>query len=267
MEKRSLIRKQLSLLQKSYSEAFSVHGLTRIIHSGWKERILWCLFFLTAVIGLAFMSSNIIKAFYNKEVRTEVRIEQHETQRWPSITICSKAVIIQHLNCFDGIFILDPSNSEFCSMHLRPLEIIPYWDESEPIGLVVTKEGCAVINSNGTLTHEKRIKRSKIYIRVDDLDYYRLGFLSPLGISLFFYEGEMARNSSHAFYIQDLDVEHGFHPPGSYEYLLEKTKIVKKGLPFNSNCTKNLTIEDRNRSKYSYPACMDQGECKRSVKM
>ena len=61
----------------------------------------------------------------------------------------------------------------------------------------------------------------------------------------------------------DYDFTFGFSLPGNYKYLLETTNIIKKGLPYRSNCTKNLTIEDKNHSKYSYPACMDKCMSKR----
>ena len=78
-DRRSLIKGQLVHLQKSYAESFSIHGLTRIIYSGWKERMIWCVLFIAAIAGLSYMSSDIIDKFYNKDVRTEISIEQRDS--------------------------------------------------------------------------------------------------------------------------------------------------------------------------------------------
>ena len=93
---RTLLKENLASLQKSYSENFSIHELSRIIHSGWKERLIWGLLFFVALIGLGYMSKGIIEQFIDKDVRTEVRIEQRESQLWPSIVICSGATLLQH---------------------------------------------------------------------------------------------------------------------------------------------------------------------------
>ena len=252
--KRSLVRNQLDKLQKSYAEAFSLHGLTRIIYSGWKERVIWCLLLLGALIGLGFMSKEIVEQFRNKEVRTEVRIAQQESQKWPSITICSIAILTQYLNCYKNRNITEADTPNLCSKHFKLPDV---HDHNENLR-VDTKRGCVVYNLNGTLVQKGEIKKWLV------IDYHDVNSGLPsnmIGIFVYFNDPQMVQNSSHSFYLQDLDmtyVEHEMLTPGIYEMLLQATEIDKLGPPYNSSCTKQKSINDKYHSRYSYKACMDR---------
>ena len=113
------LKERLMHLQKSYSESFSIHGLTRIIYSGKIQRMLWCVIFFAALVGLAYMSREILDNFFNKEVRTEVRSEQQESQPWPSITICSEAALMKHFTCHYKRNFTPFTPPDFCLKELK----------------------------------------------------------------------------------------------------------------------------------------------------
>ena len=183
------------------------------------------------------MSRQIIGHFSNKDVRTEVRVEQRKIQPWPSITICLGINLLQHFTChykfnlgFNGF------PAEFCSIPL--------------------KEGCKEYNPNGTDVHEGSIKRGKDFYYA--YPYQGSSLLKDHAIlNVFIHDPETARNSSHIFYLQDLDTTGGI-APGNYEFLLEMTEIEKLGQPYNSKCTKQQYLGDKDNSKYSYAACLDK---------
>ena len=141
---RSSIKERLLRLQSSYSESFSIHGLTRIIYSGRKQRVLWCVIFIAAVVGLGYMSKGIVEHFWNKDVRTEMRMEQRKKQSWPSITICPQVALLKHFSCHNKVnisYLVPPS---LCSNRLAEDSNTKYTE---------VKNGCHVYNPNGTLIH------------------------------------------------------------------------------------------------------------------
>ena len=257
VNRRSLIKEELGNLQKSYAEAFSVHGLTRIIYSGLKERVIWCLLFVAAVVGLTYMSIEIIEQFYHKDVRTEIRIEHKESQPWPTITICPRMTLFQHFTCMKNATLIDSVPSvnnisliDVCSMHFRP----PNVSERNENQQFETRKGCVVYNANGTMIHKGELKRGL------QINYTDLNSQIPTkgqGIAVYFYDPQIAKNSSHPFYQQDFDFWTDLYP-GNYEILLQTTEIEKLGPPYNSTCTNEKSINDKNNSKYSYKGCMDR---------
>ena len=217
--------------------------------------MIWCLLLLAALAGLGYMCREIIEKFHNKEVRTEVRIAQHETQRWPSITICPIATLTQNLNCYKKLKIVEVDTPNLCSKQFEPPEVQGSSEEELPYD---TKRGCIVYNLNGTLAQTGEIKKWF------QIEYFEINEALPphmIGIFVYFNDPEMVKNSSHAFYLQDMDMtfpEHEMLTPGIYEMLLQTTEINRLGPPYNSSCTKQKSINDRHYSKYSYKACMDK---------
>ena len=246
----SLRKHQLACIQKSYSEAFSMHALTRIIYSGWKERVLWLLLFLSAVIGLGYMSREIIKEFHDKDVRTEVRMEQLEKQTWPAITFCAHDKILQHTDCYKNVSV-SGIGGDICSHNIRPLNVSDFWQNID--AHVEEMHGCIVLNRNGTLVHQGKLKRGLEITVTDPNDSKYSG-----SISVYFRDVHIASNSSHAFHLQETDYRGAALPPGYHDFLLETTVIEKLGSPFRSVCTKEQSIYDRHQSRYSYNACMDR---------
>ena len=195
--KKSLLKEKLGRIQKSYSETFSIHELSRIIHSGWKERVIWSLLFLAALVGLAYMSKGIIEHFINKDVRTEVRMEQRESQPWPSIIICSKATIAQHYHCYKNVNTTDIVSPNFCSRQLKLPKVI---DLSENQRFDV-KGGCVVYNLNGTLKQEGGLARGL------DIQYQEMNSELPLlGIDVYFYDSRVAKSSGNIPFLIDIDM-------------------------------------------------------------
>ena len=130
----------------------------------------------------------------------------------------------------------------------------------QAIGPLITKRGCTIINPNGTLIYEAHGVSDYLNIVFEDLNEG----IEDYGMVVFFYDVNIAKNSRHAFYTQDIDLTYGYLPEGVYQFSLDTTEIKKLGPPYEkSNCTKNQTINDRGNSKYSYPACMDQCMAKR----
>ena len=246
---------QLTGLQRSYSEGFSIHGLTRIIYSGWKERLLWLVLFLAAVAGLGYMSSEIIKRFHNNDIRTEVRIEQRESLGWPTITVCSQASLIKQNLCHNGKAVKHDLGSfppELCSKQLKQLFAKEYYHKQR----FDYKKGCIVYNLDGTLLHKGGLRRGlDIYYSDPNADQDWPDFLK--GAAVFINDPSIAKNSSHSFHIQDIDLLFGALSPGAYEISLETTEIEKLGLPYRSSCTKRKLLDDRYHSAYSYGGCLD----------
>ena len=251
IESKPTIKEKLAQWQKSYAESFSIHGLSRIIYSGWKERVLWCLLFFSAVAGLGYMSSAIIENYYNKEVRTEVRIEQRESQQWPAITICPIMTLYKHFSCFKKRNMLGSINNWLCSKRF----ILPYASEKTYNSKLDLKDGCLVFNSNGTFKHQGGAPRGlDIEIRSTQ-DSVGNG-----GLALFFNDAKTIRNDEHVFYLYDIDLKflRGSLKSGSHTFFLEATESEKLGSPYRSSCVKNQTLDVQHYSKYSYSACMDK---------
>ena len=57
--------------------------------------------FIAAIVGLSYMINEIIDKFYNKDVPTEVRIDQEDSQQWPAITICQDLTLMKHFACIN----------------------------------------------------------------------------------------------------------------------------------------------------------------------
>ena len=246
------MKRKLDQLQKSYSEAFSMHALTRIIYSGWKERMIWCVLFLAAVTGLGYMSREIIEHFYHKDVRTEVRIEQRESQQWPAIIICSKAVLAQILNCYQDVNTTDLPPG-FCSRQLR----LPKVTENTENQTFHNKQGCMVYNiDEATLMHVGGLKMG-LDIHYEDYNTDLPSYLK--GIYVYFHDAETVKNSSSMISLSDFGIGNfGVLLPGVHEIMLEKTEIEKLGPPYKSLCTHQKNIADRHNSKYTYAFCIDK---------
>ena len=211
---------------------------------------MWCIIFFAAVIGLVYLSKGIIGHFIMRDVRTEVRMEQKEEQPWPSITICSQDALIQHFTCNGNVSLLTSRTSVGLCLKQFKSPIVTEKTEKQHFD---TKQGCMVYNLNGSLMHRDSMKRGlDITINAANVD------LEDPTINVIFHDPQLAKNSSYAVFLQDLDFEGGSLSPGTYEFLLEMTEIEKLGPPYNSNCTNKKTIPDKQHSKYSYAACMDQ---------
>ena len=255
VNKRSLLKEELGYLQKSYAETFSVHGLTRIIYAGLKERVLWCLMFGAAVVGLCFMNREIIEKFYNKDVRTEIRIEQRESLKWPSITICSKLALQKSFGCNGNLSLVTIVPQTLCSMNLQSPDVKEMIEGQR----FQTKMGCVVYNTNGTLLYNGMMKRGL------NIKYRNRNPNDRIVVS--FYDPNVAKNSSQSFYMQDIDSDNFFQnvsvngegniSPGAYEFLLHTTEIKKLGPPQNSKCSNKRSISDKHHSRYTYEGCVD----------
>ena len=72
------------------------------------------------------MSSEIIDKFYNKDVRTEVRIEQRDSQQWPALTICLNLTLMKHFACIINFSLFDPMLSAMCQMDVQPPNVFEH---------------------------------------------------------------------------------------------------------------------------------------------
>ena len=219
--------------------------------------MVWCLLFAAALVGLTYMSIEIIEQFYYKDVRTEIRIEHKESQAWPTITICPSLTLAKHFSCMKNEILVENISSlnhdipsSVCSMHFLPPNVSEMIENKH----FETKKGCVVYNINGTLIHNGEMKRGL------EISYTNLNSQIPTnhrGIAVYFQDPQITKNSSHFFYLQDFDLLATDLYPGSYEILLQTTEIEKLGPPYNSTCTNEKSIDDKKHSKYSYKGCMD----------
>ena len=198
------------------------------------------------------MSRGILKNFWDKEVRTEARTEQQEKQPWPTVTICSEAALMRYFTCHKRATFSPLTQSHICSKTNLNNTVRGDFSTKEEFSM---KQGCNVYNSKGTLIHEGS-KRRGLNIYYQD---FNAGLSTEdIKIDVFFHDPKIAKNSSRAVFLQDLDVEGGSLPPGEYEFMLETKKIEKLGPPYRSDCTKRKSIGDKHHSIYSYAACMDK---------
>ena len=144
------------------------------------------------------MSSAIINHYSNKDVRTEVRIEQRESQIWPAITICPMETIHQHFTCQGNMSVFgNASPHNICSKQIKLPYV--YTVYSSPLHHDV-KDRCMVFNLNGTLTHQGGASRGL------DITFYDHHYSIPDGggFALFFYDAKTI--GSHVFNLYDIDL-------------------------------------------------------------
>ena len=198
------------------------------------------------------MSKEIMDHFLNKDVRTEVRIEQRESRPWPAITICSQAAMLRHFSCYGNVNVTPHVPTGFCSKEVKLLDVVEE-TLNKPFDV---KQNCMVYNQNGTLRHNGGLKRG-LNFKIEDRNTH-LKSIGLVGIVVFFSDADITKNSSQAFYAQDFDFHYGIMNPGGYEFLLEITEIEKLGRPYQSVCTKQKSINDKYQSRYTYEGCMDR---------
>ena len=197
------------------------------------------------------MSSAIIENYYNKDVRTEVRIDLRESQEWPAITICPMRTLYRYFACFRNRVVLNSTiqDDKICSQQIK----VPAYVSNYEFDV---KDGCMIFNLNGTLTHVGGTA-SGIDISVNDT---YPSHPDIVGFVILFYDAKTLANTNHVFYLYDIDskfIDMSLKS-GSHTFLLEMTEIEKLGSPYQSKCTKNQSIDDKHHSRYSYSACMDR---------
>ena len=101
------------------------------------------------------MSSEIIDKFYNKDVRTEVKIEQQDSQQWPAITISPKLISMKYFACINNFSLFDLMPSAMCQMDVQ----VKVFENQQ----FESNRGCLLYNENGTLIHKGDMTKGMKY--------------------------------------------------------------------------------------------------------
>ena len=111
-----------------YSSSFTIHGLSRTIHTdSYIERLFW-IFSLLMALGIAFlMVRSLLSKFWTNDVywNSESRIT-NQGNAFPAITICMAKIKLTNIFC--GI----PLNNEFLTSFMRsgaPCNTAGFWNK------------------------------------------------------------------------------------------------------------------------------------------
>ena len=111
-----------------YSSSFTIHGLSRTIHTdSYVERLFW-IFSLLMALGIAFlMVRSLLGKFWTNDVylNSESRIT-NQGNAFPAITICMAKIKLTNIFC--GI----PLNNEFLTSFMRSgtsCNIAGFWNK------------------------------------------------------------------------------------------------------------------------------------------
>ena len=250
-------KEKLSQLQQSYSQNFTIHGLSRIIHGGKKERLIWLLMFLTALLATGYMNRLCIWQYAKGEVRTEVRLEHKQSQTWPVVTFCLRDVIWHHHYCIKKGTSMNSHLAPNCSRtYLAPQiekDMKNDWNLPNIPIKTDTRNQCSVLNLNGTESHLAGDNIGWTILYTDFNDHLRP---DQRILFAFIYDGSRARKMKFAYNFHDFSSMSAL-VPGSYEMLVGKKEINQLGPPYDSSCTTKKFVDDNMQLEYTFANCMD----------
>ncbi|MEO0685467.1 MAG: amiloride-sensitive sodium channel family protein [Cyanobacteria bacterium J06649_11] len=104
---------------EEYSSSFSIHGLSRTIHTdSMLERIFWILALLMALCIAFFMVRSLLQKFFTKDVYVESKSVITTENTFPAVTICTKPFPETDLFCgnkaYENLpFFISPSCNQY----------------------------------------------------------------------------------------------------------------------------------------------------------
>ena len=160
------VKERLHQLQLSYSGNFSIHGLTRILHGDVKDRVIWFLLFLTALIAAGYMNRNAIRQYAERHIRTEILIERREEQHWPTIAFCPGPIITHDIFCSKNLSLIGSSYTKQCSNDPPLPYVIKITTDSKTLPLQKDKNNqCSLCNLKGTEKCRAGSKKYKNFLK------------------------------------------------------------------------------------------------------
>ena len=73
----------------NYKESFTCHGLSRIYTGKKWEKILWFVLLTACLSFIGYLVHDLVNAYTQYNVRTEVRVDDADQVPLPTITACS----------------------------------------------------------------------------------------------------------------------------------------------------------------------------------
>ena len=245
---RSINSHKIEQIQTSYAREFTCHGLSRVIFGNPVERALWFCFVVGMITLAVYLGIVYFSKYAKRDVRVEKRFRDMRELDIPAITLCDN--LHERMTCYNNTYLLDPDSigkRESVGSCEEPFSFFVTIDDYNYIEIEAhnpTMPGCFVIN-NIQGSRKQRLK-SEYPIKV------RFVF-PPIGRShLSVFIGNVTDD---VIYHTQLSSKLS-KTRSNVIQINQKTRIKRLSMPFQSNCTYGMGIENFFSEKYVQRSCI-----------
>ena len=238
-------------MARSYTEGFSIHGLTKIFLGHSVEKIIWFALLVSCLVFVGRETYYFYEEYKRYDIRTEVRMTTEENITLPAITICNhfnKMQIIEQDVCWKNGTVSFNMPGAPCNQTKPLISFVPAAQLKHDIIGHPLYPSCMIINSRSKMMLLADVERMQFAFDLRKL---------PVGTIL-------------QMYIHDPDdisfpLNLKFGSPtatikkeGTYKVLIENRRIFQRlKYPYPSNCSEGTIQENALGGNYSMNKCTD----------
>ena len=240
---------------RSYVEAFTLHGLSKVCTGYRSERIFWLFSLVIAFSFIGYICHHNYQTYLNKDVRTETRSVEQSEMTLPVFHVCPD-FMNYNLHCYNNKSIYDRTigyEKRKCFQFVEPkLHCLRYTNNKQsikiPCGEKQLIQGCVSANADGSM---KATVNTFINIYID----------SDL-VNVFLDNQDNVLDAKEVTLENMLDF-HFHRESGEYYVTLHPRITERQPYPYPSNCSNGEGIDNFFTKIYSREACVQSCLLKR----